>query len=288
MKAGRAAPAGRDFEKSCASLGRSDLWTGSWVGESSTRLELDEDCVMVLESGWAGGRVWALALPVEKREFPGAGRGENGLSWLFWKILLLSKYNRGRALGGVVLSGSSGSSGESSIALARANRERSLWRCWRVDRLREDERFGIVAKGLKAAAGTGNGGVSVSFGERDLGRSGVFEVLSPSNIPKSPERLAVWTLRLFADGLPRDARSKFIIPSLRFSGLTVGYEPKVPLRRFSIRDNVGRGPSVFSGHVEASFAPGVSSSEEKLNTGVVSAFSIPDVVGTGWAGLAFP
>lgn len=62
----------------------------------------------------------------------------------------------------------------------------------------------------------------------------------------SAAKVGVCTLRRFADGLPRDAWSKFIIPSLRFKGLPVAKLPKVPLRRFSMRDSVERGAKVDS------------------------------------------
>jgi hypothetical protein len=69
---------------------------------------------------------------------------------------------------------------------------------------------------------------------------------SLSKILKSVEKVGACTLRRFAEGLPRDAWSKFMIPSLRFKGLPVAMAPNVPLRRFSTRDSVGRGANVVS------------------------------------------
>jgi hypothetical protein len=73
-----------------------------------------------------------------------------------------------------------------------------------------------------------------------------------SNILKSV-KLGACMLRRFAEGLPREAWSRFIIPSLRFRGLTVANEPNVPLRRFSMRESVERGAN----GVSLSGAPGV-------------------------------
>lgn len=110
----------------------------------------------------------------------------------------------------------------------------------------------MVANGLNGVMVGGKEGVVVS-GEVSTGdSSAVFGGTSLSNMLNSPVKFAAWTLRLFADGLPRDTRSRFIIPSLRFSGLTVAYVPNVPLRRFSIRESAGRGPRVGSVHAGVS------------------------------------
>lgn len=109
----------------------------------------------------------------------------------------------------------------------------------------------------------GNDGVSLSDGNSQVDSSTELGPASLSNILNSLERFAVCTLRLFADGLPRDARSKFIIPSLRFNGLTAAYELKVPLRRFSILDNVGRGAGGVS-------APGDELAEQPLEVALSS------------------
>jgi hypothetical protein len=155
-------------------------------------------------------------------------------------------------------------------------------------------RLGTVAKGL-------NGGVVV-FGKNIASfskslsvvfeSSGVCDTLSVSNILKSPERLAACTLRRFAEGLPRDARSRFIMPSLRFIGLTTGYEPNVPLRRFSIRDADGREegvPSIYpAGSIAHASIPPPISSGERLIPGTVEEFSTPGVVEIPCSGFAFP
>ena len=50
---GRCAPGGRDLEKLSGTRGLSPKWAkGTWVGESSGRLEPDEDCVNDRDSGW--------------------------------------------------------------------------------------------------------------------------------------------------------------------------------------------------------------------------------------------
>lgn len=69
---------------------------------------------------------------------------------------------------------------------------------------------------------------------------------SLSKMLNSVGQLGLWTLRRFAEGLPRDAWSRFIIPSLRFRGLPVDKVLKVPLRRFSMRERVVRGAKVDS------------------------------------------
>jgi hypothetical protein len=112
-----------------------------------------------------------------------------------------------------------------------------------VERLSEDERLGIVAKGLWGWTGVGNDGISFPGDPHGV----VFSSSSSlSKILKSVEKVGVCTLRRFAEGLPREAWSKFMIPSLRFKGLPVAMAPNVPLRRFSIRDSVDRGANVVS------------------------------------------
>jgi hypothetical protein len=89
--------------------------------------------------------------------------------------------------------------------------------------------------------------------------SGVASSTSLSKILNSVEQLGLCTLRRFAEGLPREAWSRFIIPSLRFNGLPVAKEPKVPLRRFSMRDSVDRGAKVDSPwKIGVLFAQGLS------------------------------
>jgi hypothetical protein len=121
--------------------------------------------------------------------------------------------------------------------------------------------------------------------------STVLGPASPSKILNSFEMFAACTLRLFADGLPRDARSKFIIPSLRFNGLTAAYEPKVPLRRFSIRDSDGRGAggaSAPDGEVVEQLLPLALLSGWTFIPGVAGEFSTPGVVKIGCTGFEFP
>lgn len=196
--------------------------------------------------------------------------------------MLLSKDGRERTVKGVPASEPS----ESPIALARENKDLSLGRCCSVDRRRDEVRLGTVAKGL-------NGGVVVVFGNNiasfSRSKSAVFEssgvcvALSLSNMLKSAERFTAWTLRRFAEGLPRDARSKFIMPSLRFMGLTAEYEPNVPLRRFSTRDAEGRvvdDPSIHTvGSLEHAPTPPSIPSGERLIPGIVGEFSTPGVTG---------
>ena len=107
---------------------------------------------------------------------------------------------------------------------------------------------------------------------------------SLSKMLNSPVGFGVQTLRRFAEGLPRDAWSRFMIPSLRFRGLTVEYEPNVPLRRLSMRDRVGRGPSPFSAH-----DPSIGWSAAVTSiSGVAGEFSSPDGAKTGCSGFALP
>lgn len=197
---------------------------------------------------------------------------------------MLSKDGRERTVKGVPASEPS----ESPIVLARENKDLSLERCWSVDRRRDEVRLGTVAKGL-------NGGVVVVvvFGNNiasfSRSKSAVFEssgvcvTLSLSNMLKSAERFTAWTLRRFAEGLPLDARSKFIMPSLRFMGLTAEYEPNVPLRRFSTREAEGRVVDDPSIHTVWSLehAPGAPpiSSGKRLIPGMGEEFSTPGVTG---------
>lgn len=136
----------------------------------------------------------------------------------------------------------------------------------------------------------GTDGVSPSGGTSHVDSSTVLGPASLSNMLNSLERFAACTLRLFADGLPRDARSRFMIPSLRFSGLTVAYEPKVPLRRFSILDIVGRGAGASAPEDEFGEQPLplALSSEGTFMSGVMGEFSTPGVVKIGCTGFAFP
>lgn len=122
---------------------------------------------------------------------------------------LLSKDMRGRTVNGVP-----GGASVSPGGLGRPKRGRSLWRCCKVDRRREDERLGMVAYGPTFWRGLGLNGASLANG-----LAGAFSA-SLSKMLKSGEKLGVCTLRRLAEGLPREAWSKFIIPSLRFKGLT--------------------------------------------------------------------
>jgi hypothetical protein len=84
------------------------------------------------------------------------------------------------------------------------------------------------------------------------------------------------------------------MPSLRFNGLTAGYDPNVPLRRFSIRDAEGREvgvpPSantvVSLEHVPT--PPPAISSGDKLTPGIVGEFSSPGVTGIPRKWFALP
>jgi hypothetical protein len=77
-----------------------------------------------------------------------------------------------------------------------------------------------------------------------------------------------------------------MMPSLRFNGLTVAKEPKVPLRRFSMRDKVGRGASVDSGRGPVGVVLRHGLAHELLSLGSakssnVKAFSSPGAMEMG-------
>lgn len=182
------------------------------------------------------GLTGGLAKELEKRGLAG-GLGEKMFSLPGWNRLLS---NDVRVLTDNGVSGGDASV-ESSKALGRPKRGRSP-RCCRVDRRREDERLGMVANGLWGWTGVGKEGISLRVGDP----SGVVFSTSLSKMLNSAEKLEVCTLRRFAEGLPRDAWSKFMIPSLRFKGLPVAKLPKFPLRRFSTRDKLERGAKVDS------------------------------------------
>lgn len=114
--------------------------------------------------------------------------------------------------------------------------------------------------------------------------------LSLSKMLKSVEKLGVWTLRRLAEGLPREAWSRFMMPSLRFKGLTVAKDPKVPLRRFSMRERVERGAKVVS--VGVVLIPqglwGVVLSTGPAKSSRVRAFSSPGATILGGMGVVFP
>jgi hypothetical protein len=156
-------------------------------------------------------------------------------------------------------------------------------------------RLGTVAKGLNGGVvDVGKNKASVSSGLSAVLRSSGGVVLSLSNMLKSPEMFTECTLRRLADGLPRDARSRFMMPSLRFSGLTAGYDPNVPLRRFSIRDAEGREVGVppsanTAGSLEhVPTPPPPISSGDMLTPGIVGEFSSPGVTGIPCGGFALP
>lgn len=232
----------------------------------------------MLAVGLAGGLTGEL-----KRGLAG-GLGEKMFSLPGWNRLL-SNDIRGLTDNGV--SGGDASV-ESSTALGRPKSGRSP-RCCRVERRREDERLGIVANGLCGWTGVGNEGISLRVGEP----SGVVFPTSLSKMLNSAEQLGVCTLRRFAEGLPRDAWSKFIIPSLRFKGLPVAKLPKVPLRRFSMRDNVGRGAKVDSpkgaeGVLIKQGLSGVVLCFGATRSSRVKSFSSPEGKEAGWVGVALP
>lgn len=84
-----------------------------------------------------------------------------------------------------------------------------------------------------------------------------------------------------------------MIPSLRFRGLTVAKEPKVPLRRFSTRDSAGRGVNVDSVGGAEGVTPRHGLAQELLSPGSakscsVKAFSSPDAMETGWVPTELP
>jgi len=221
---------------------------------------------------------------------------------------LLSKDMRGRMVGAGLVAGESGWS-----RFVRGF-ENSDWRCWRVDLLSDEERFGTSARGLNSGLGAGpeEEGASFSFADSSVGSpallcppsslslssSLVLSMLSNILKSESAPKLALWTLRLFADGLPRLTWSSPMMPSLRLRGLAVDENPpKISLRRFSTRDSVGFGPMMPSGgrifSVDA-LAPAVSSGPRLLvssagtTAGVAITFSSPGASVTGGAGVAFP
>lgn len=74
---------------------------------------------------------------------------------------------------------------------------------------------------------------------------------SDSNILKS--EIGPWTLRLFAEGLPKPDLSMLIDPSIRLIGLAVDdFEPKLPLARFSALEVVTLGAAMNS--INSSFS----------------------------------
>ena len=97
---------------------------------------------------------------------------------------------RGRMVAGETEPGTSGDSAAESFE--RANSERSLWRCWSVERRSEEERLGIVAKGLDA----GDDVPVTDSRSSSLVESGVVDspavlaVFSLSNMLKSGVKLA--------------------------------------------------------------------------------------------------
>lgn len=77
-----------------------------------------------------------------------------------------------------------------------------------------------------------------------------------------------------------------MMPSLRFKGLTVARDPNVPLRRFSMRDRVGRGPNVDSGSGAVGVVLREGLAQELLSLGSaksssVNAFSSPGAIVMG-------
>lgn len=104
---------------------------------------------------------------------------------------LPSRDMRGRIAGAGL---PAGESGWSRAVRGFENSDRSAWRCWRVDLLNEDERVGIVAKGLNGALGAEPEGVSFSLADSSVVSSVLFcppSLLLLSNMLNSPPKLAL-------------------------------------------------------------------------------------------------
>ena len=87
-------------------------------------------------------------------------------------------------------------------------------RCCRVVLRRDDVRLGTAVRC------SGNPCISASVAVSSIGESPEpFNAASWSNMLKSGLNVPPCKLRRFLDGLPKLAWSKFMIPSLRFSGL---------------------------------------------------------------------
>lgn len=129
-------------------------------------------------AGAAGAAVERVGV-AEKRELAAGGRGEK---MLFGEgsTRLLSNDMRGRTVNGVP-----GADSVSPAPFGRPKRGRSLWRCWRVDRRREEERLGMVAYWPRFGRGLGLNGPSLTNG-----LAGAFSV-SWSKMLKSVEKLGV-------------------------------------------------------------------------------------------------
>jgi hypothetical protein len=113
----------------------------------------------------------------------------------------------------------------------------SNWRCWIVDFRSEDDRFGMVLKYEFVGGRAYRADQSNSSKER-LSESPLCG--SDSNMLKS--EIGPWTLRLFAEGLPKPNLSLLSDASVLFIGLAVDdFEPKLPLIRFSAREVVTLG-----------------------------------------------
>jgi hypothetical protein len=138
---GRRAPTGRDFEKSSFGLGFSPKLTGTWVGDSSGTLELEDDVVNVLESGCCLCAGWRLNMCID-----GLGRGlcdVNGLSRAIGGMNW-SRESRGLFFGGVGVEYSFDSEDSSYTACLFPHEALFSCRCCRVDLRRDDDRFGML------------------------------------------------------------------------------------------------------------------------------------------------
>lgn len=134
-----------------------------------------------------------------------------------------------------------GESGKSTfIKRERLNSGRSLERCCSVERRREEERLGIVAKLPPGRLEKVKDCVSVSRPMLSDGWLDGWGLSVASKMLKSGAPPTLCRLRRFAEGLANSVWSRLIAPSVLFRGLTAeAKDPKLSLRRFSIRLRLG-------------------------------------------------
>lgn len=134
---GATAPIGSDLEKFKIGLDSVKfVFTGLLVGESSPTLELDEDCVIVRDRGCIGG--WKVDVEWDANNGVGElGEGEESAALRGRKVELST---------GMRYLFCSTRDPSLSALVFRANGDRSWCRCWMVDLLSEEDRFGMVEK----------------------------------------------------------------------------------------------------------------------------------------------
>jgi len=142
----------------------------------------------------------------------------------------------------------------------------------------------MVAKGPAGELGKNNGCASKS---RAMMSDVSLELSVLSKMLKSkPPPLTLCRLRRFAEGLSKPVWSSCIAPSLLLSGLiVVASEPKLPLRRFSMRPRLGfKAILLFS--TNGTVGPGIESGGVVLS--LSKPFSSPVTPGVDCAVVAFP